>query len=188
MFEYDARIRPVRLCTYQRYSVERVKRGRRLDERPLLVPRSTDSVRLRVTRPGYNVRQIGRTMSVPKEPTPAPKGGPNGTAAAGAAAGGGWFSSFMKGPQGKAVSNFSNMVKDKVGKMKVAMPVDVKVDFLKPTMETIRESANNVWVQLPPQAQVAAPYVVQIERSLLSLSLICLKCLRSSNDVCTLQI
>ena len=64
----------------------------------------------------------------------------------------------MKGPQGKAVSNFSTMVKDKVGKMKVAMPVDVKVDFLKPTMETIRESANNVWVQLPPQAQVAAPY------------------------------
>ena len=65
----------------------------------------------------------------------------------------------MKGPQGKALSSFGSMVKDKVGKVKMAMPVDVKVDFLKPTMETIRESAQNVWVQLPPQAQVAAPYV-----------------------------
>ncbi len=103
-------------------------------------------------------------MAAAKEPSPASTGGASGPAAAGAAAGGGWFSSFMKGPQGKAVSDFSSMVKDKVGKMKVAMPVDVKVDFLKPTMETIRESANNVWVQLPPQAQVAAPYDVSPAR------------------------
>ena len=104
----------------------------------------------------------------PKEPSNAAhvKGGaasgPGGPAGA-AAPGGGWFASWMKGPQGQAatkkVSSFTGMMKDKIGKMKVAMPVDVKVDFLQPTIQTIREGANNVWVQLPPQAQVAAPYV-----------------------------
>ena len=98
-------------------------------------------------------------LAAAKDPAPGPKGLGSAAAAPAAATGGSWFSSLMNGPQGKAVAKFSNVVKEKIGKMKMAMPVDVKVDFLKPTMETIRESAHNVWVQLPPQAQVAAPYV-----------------------------
>jgi len=65
-------------------------------------------------------------MGAAKEPPP----GPSPSGAPAAAAGGGWLSSFMKGPQGKALSSFGSMVKDKVGKVKMAMPVDVKVDFL----------------------------------------------------------
>ncbi|GAB4814896.1 hypothetical protein N2152v2_001942 [Parachlorella kessleri] len=40
-----------------------------------------------------------------------------------------------------------------------SMPVDVKVDFLRPTAEAVKETFHNVWVQLPPPMQQAAPYV-----------------------------
>lgn len=36
--------------------------------------------------------------------------------------------------------------------------VDVKVDFLNPTIETVKQSLNNAWAQLPPPVQQAAPY------------------------------
>jgi hypothetical protein len=39
------------------------------------------------------------------------------------------------------------------------MPVDVKVDFLKPTLETMQEMSVKVWNNLPPQVQQAAPFV-----------------------------
>ncbi|EFN52241.1 hypothetical protein CHLNCDRAFT_139118 [Chlorella variabilis] len=47
----------------------------------------------------------------------------------------------------------------KLQKTKWTMPVDVKVDFLKPTIETVSESLRGAWVQLPPPVQQAAPYV-----------------------------
>lgn len=66
-------------------------------------------------------------------------------------------------PQGEAVtstvSSFTTIAKDKMKKVKLAMPVDVKVDFLQPTIETVRGACDSVWQQLPPQAQLAAPYV-----------------------------
>ena len=37
--------------------------------------------------------------------------------------------------------------------------MDVKVDFLAPTMDTIRQSLTTAWAQLPPPVQQAAPYV-----------------------------
>lgn len=42
------------------------------------------------------------------------------------------------------------------------MPVDVKVDFLRPTVEAVREAVLNVqtaYLQLPPHVQQAAPLV-----------------------------
>ncbi|WPT18181.1 hypothetical protein PSENEW3_00006182 [Picochlorum sp. SENEW3] len=96
------------------------------------------------------------------------KGGPNpsGSAAAksGAATGiGAWWQNFTKSPKGEAVksrmSSFTTMAKEKASKMKLAMPVDVKVDFLQPTIQTVRGAFDSAWQQLPPQAQQAAPYV-----------------------------
>ncbi|KAI7846326.1 hypothetical protein COHA_000163 [Chlorella ohadii] len=45
-----------------------------------------------------------------------------------------------------------------VSKAKLAMPVDVKVDFLRPTIDTIQQSLQSAWAQLPPPVQQAAPY------------------------------
>jgi hypothetical protein len=90
-----------------------------------------------------------------------PKNATGQTAAAGGLAG--WWSHWRKGPQGEAVtstvSSFTTIAKDKMKKVKLAMPVDVKVDFLQPTIETVRGACDSVWQQLPPQAQLAAPYV-----------------------------
>lgn len=43
-------------------------------------------------------------------------------------------------------------------KAKFTMPVDVKVDFLNPTIQTVQASLNAAWAQLPPPVQQAAPY------------------------------
>jgi hypothetical protein len=92
-----------------------------------------------------------------------PKNGPSaGNPAAAASSSGGlgaFWKNWSQGPQGQAVrSNFASM-KDKVSKMKVAMPVDVKVDFLQPTIQTVKGTLDSAWQQLPPQAQQAAPFV-----------------------------
>jgi hypothetical protein len=53
------------------------------------------------------------------------------------------------------VSNVTNHVRQRAQTMKWSMPVDVKVDFLRPTIETVTE----VFYSLPPPVQAAAPYV-----------------------------
>ncbi|KAK9817911.1 hypothetical protein WJX72_004208 [[Myrmecia] bisecta] len=58
--------------------------------------------------------------------------------------------------------NFAAQFKGKNGKFKIPkmeMPVHVDVDFINPAMDTVKRTARNVWMQLPPQVQQAAPYV-----------------------------
>lgn len=92
--------------------------------------------------------------------------GPSTTATTGGSAAGGlgaWWHNVSHGPRGEAVRNkigsFTNSVKQQASKLKVAMPVDVKVDFLQPTIQTVRGAMHTAWNQLPPPAQQAAPYV-----------------------------
>lgn len=100
------------------------------------------------------------TKEVPKNGPSARNPGGGGAAAATSSGGlGAFWRNWSQGPQGQAVrSNFAAM-KDKVSKMKVAMPVDVKVDFLQPTIQTVKGTLDSAWQQLPPQAQQAAPFV-----------------------------
>lgn len=44
-------------------------------------------------------------------------------------------------------------------KQSFVMPVDVRVDFLKPTWQALEEGTMAVWTQLPPPVQQAAPFV-----------------------------
>jgi len=39
------------------------------------------------------------------------------------------------------------------------LPRPLQVDFLRPTIETVQQSLNSAWAQLPPPVQQAAPYV-----------------------------
>lgn len=88
-------------------------------------------------------------------------------AAGGGKAGGGlgaWWQSVTKSPGAENVrgrmTSVAQKVKENASKVKTwSMPVDVKVDFLQPTIQTVKGAAQAVWVQLPPQAQQAAPYV-----------------------------
>jgi hypothetical protein len=98
----------------------------------------------------------------------------NGAAAAvgGAAAGGGggnlgaWWRR-VTGQDGNSaakavhhhVSNATKTVRQRASTIKWSMPVDVKVDFLRPTLETMRETMTEVFYSLPPPVQQAAPYV-----------------------------
>jgi hypothetical protein len=96
----------------------------------------------------------------------------NGAAAAAAASGGaakgggggvGAWWRHVTGQDGHAaakavqhhVSNVTSHVKQRAQTMKWSMPVDVKVDFLRPTIEYITET----FYQLPPPIQQAAPFV-----------------------------
>lgn len=85
-------------------------------------------------------------------------------AGAGAGATGlvGWWKQ-VTGQHGAAVRTHANTIASKVRArtqgMKWSMPVDVKVDFLRPTIETVKETLTNVWIQLPPPVQQAAPFV-----------------------------
>jgi len=76
---------------------------------------------------------------------------------------GAWWRQVTKGEGGQAVtkkiSTVASSVRDKASKMKWSMPVDVKVDFLQPTVQTVRSALDAAWHQLPPPAQQAAPYV-----------------------------
>lgn len=88
-------------------------------------------------------------------------------AGAGAAGGGGlaaWWASFTGhgGPANSVAHHTTTTfktLKQRASTVKWSMPVDVKVDFLRPTFETVRETALNIWVQLPPPVQQAAPFV-----------------------------
>lgn len=89
--------------------------------------------------------------------------------AAGAAAGGGALSGFgqwwnhITNKHVPAVqhhvNNVATHVRSRAQTVKWSMPVDVKVDFLRPTIETVKESAITIWYQLPPPVQQAAPFV-----------------------------
>ena len=80
--------------------------------------------------------------------------------AAGAGIAGLWQQLTHRG--GSAVSSVQQQVAQvakTVQQQKWSMPVDVKVDFLRPTFETVKETLTTAWVQLPPPVQQAAPYV-----------------------------
>ncbi|PRW61497.1 mTERF domain-containing mitochondrial [Chlorella sorokiniana] len=79
--------------------------------------------------------------------------------AAGTAVGGvqGWWKGLWTA-HGPAVEQRIQGAVKAVSKAKLAMPVDVKVDFLRPTIETIQQSFQSAWAQLPPPVQQAAPY------------------------------
>jgi hypothetical protein len=105
-----------------------------------------------------------------------PPGSSNGSAAAAAAGGaaarggggglGAWWRQ-VTGQDGHAaakavhhhVSNVTNTVRHKAQTMKWSMPVDVKVDFLRPTLETMRDTMTEAFYSLPPPVQQAAPFV-----------------------------
>lgn len=88
-----------------------------------------------------------------------PKGEPDPQASAKAAAGfGAWWQKISNGQHGEKVQAIAKTVKEKAAKVKWSMPVDVKVDFLQPTIQTVQAAALSFWVQLPPQVQTAAPY------------------------------
>lgn len=89
-----------------------------------------------------------------------------GAEAGATSAGGGigaWWRRVTKGEGGQAVtkkiSTVASSVRDRASKMKWSMPVDVKVDFLQPTVQTVKSALDAAWHQLPPPAQQAAPYV-----------------------------
>jgi len=110
-----------------------------------------------------------------------PPGNPNGAAAAAAATGGAaaakggggggslgaWWRQVTSKDGGHAaaksvqqqVSNMTNTVKHKAQAIKWSMPVDVKVDFLRPTFETMRDTMTEAFYSLPPPVQQAAPFV-----------------------------
>ena len=80
--------------------------------------------------------------------------------AAGAGLAGLWQQLTNRG--GSAVSTVQQQVAQvakTVQRQKWSMPVDVKIDFLRPTFETVKETLTTAWVQLPPPIQQAAPYV-----------------------------
>lgn len=103
----------------------------------------------------------------PTGSAPNPAGSAAGKAAGAGAAGGlaaWWRSVTGQGSQassvGQRVSNVAHTVRSRASTMKfTGMPVDVKIDFLRPTLDTIKETVLNTWVQLPPQVQQAAPFV-----------------------------
>ena len=102
---------------------------------------------------------------------PPPHGKPSaaaGGAAAGAGAGGSLAAWWQKvtGHAGEIakeaphhVSRAAYTVRSRASGMKWSMPVDVKIDFLRPAIETVRETAIVTWYNLPPQVQQAAPFV-----------------------------
>jgi hypothetical protein len=102
----------------------------------------------------------------PGDAPPPVNGAAKSQAAAGASAGAtglvGWWKQ-VTGQHGAAVRTHANTIATKVRArtqgLKWSMPVDVKVDFLRPTIETVRETLTNVWIQLPPPVQQAAPFV-----------------------------
>ena len=100
----------------------------------------------------------------PRNPSSTPHGPPpQGPKVAGPPVGPGarlstWWKSFS-GQQGKNFSSATAAVKSRLQKAKFAMPVDVKVDFLRPTVEAVRETSYTVWNGLPPPVQQAAPFV-----------------------------
>lgn len=89
----------------------------------------------------------------------------NGASGAGAVGGGGlaaWWRQLASrhgSTVQQHVNNVASTVKVRAHAMKWSMPVDVKVDFLRPTIEIVRESLTNAWIQLPPPVQQASPYV-----------------------------
>jgi hypothetical protein len=83
-----------------------------------------------------------------------------GAAGSGAASGvGGGLSAWWGQVSAKAVEGqraAAAAIRSRAGK---GMPVDVKVDFINPTLDTIRDTASVAWRALPQQAQAAAPFV-----------------------------
>ena len=92
---------------------------------------------------------------------PSSSGGAQGAAGASAAGAGGGLGAWWKNltsQHGPAIEHHVNRLKTK----KFSMPVDVKIDFLRPTVEAMREAADTARVmfyQLPPPVQQAAPFV-----------------------------
>ena len=91
------------------------------------------------------------------------QGNLNGSAKAGGAAAGGGLGAWWRHNTGQDaakavhhhVSNVTNSVRQRAQTMKWSMPVDVKVDILRPTIETVTE----VFYSLPLPVQQAAPFV-----------------------------
>ena len=69
-----------------------------------------------------------------------------------------WWRSFS-GKHGQNLKNATASMKTKLQSTKFSMPVDVKVDILRPTVEAVKETSHSVWVKLPPPVQQAAPYI-----------------------------
>lgn len=95
-------------------------------------------------------------------PGPAGKGPASSAAATGAGRGAGagigaWWAGLVSSHR-PAVERRVKQAVTSIQKAKLAMPVDVKVDFLNPTINTVRQSLQSAWQQLPPPVQQAAPY------------------------------
>jgi uncharacterized protein YoxC len=98
----------------------------------------------------------------PKPPVPTLKPG----AAAPPAAGGGgllggigaWWNSVAS-QHGPAVEHHVKFVATRAKKLKWGMPINVKVDFLQPTIEAVKDYSQQVWVGMPAPMQQAAPLV-----------------------------
>ncbi|PSC70649.1 mTERF domain-containing mitochondrial [Micractinium conductrix] len=86
-----------------------------------------------------------------------------GKAAGKAAAGGAGLGAWWNGIWSKHAPAVEQQWKSTVTNLQKAkswsMPVDVKVDFLNPTIETVKASVAHAWSQLPPPVQQAAPFV-----------------------------
>lgn len=87
-------------------------------------------------------------------PNPGGTGG-GGTAAGGVAA---WWNKLVSTHRPGIEQRIKGAVTS-LQKTKIAMPVDVKIDFIQPFCDTVKKSANAAWQQLPPPVQQAAPYV-----------------------------
>lgn len=94
----------------------------------------------------------------PPKASPVPAGKAAAAAAAGKAAAGASGNVWWSGLVQRAESAKAHMAKTVKGLQK-GVPVDVKVDFLRPTMDAMKESMNSAWRQLPPPVQQAVPYV-----------------------------
>lgn len=57
------------------------------------------------------------------------------------------------------VAQVAYTVRREAKNVKWSMPVDVKIDFLRPAFETVKDTLTTTWIQLPPPVQQAAPFV-----------------------------
>ncbi|KAI3432872.1 hypothetical protein D9Q98_010455 [Chlorella vulgaris] len=70
-----------------------------------------------------------------------------------------WWQSLKGHPQATNVHTNVRTTVQRLKKAKWGMPVDVKIDFLRPTIEMLNDSLQQAYRQLPPRLQEAAPQI-----------------------------